>query len=184
MKSSTNKKDIFSIEILIISLIILSTIFTEIMTFNPNKNDDLFSFAVGLTLYFFFYLNSQKIIDNNQYGRFILGGLILVIISFLKQKITGTNYISLYISGIPLLYMIFLKVTIQLLYRQNDTLKLNEKPIIIYSSKIGIAYYKGSRNGRKPTLKDKVFSILMSIGFMFYATFQLILINRHLLARK
>jgi hypothetical protein len=168
-------KNRFSLTVYLI--IILAATFTEVMAFinEGQRDNDFFSIAIGLVGYFGLFMHSQQIINKNDFKKFGLVGLAIFAASIIKQSLTGYHQLPLLTAGLPALYIVYFKLMTLLFYRDFP----KTKPVIVYASKTGTSSYQGDDQGYKPTMKEKLFSLLLFFGFLGTA-FGLILIIKEL----
>jgi hypothetical protein len=161
-----SEKDVDKITLTLIVVVIIAVLFAEVVSFYKTKNFDLdlFSPAIGLSVWFAIYFNSQRIIYKNLFKEVFILGIGIIMICFLKQAFTRFNNISLIISAIPFIYIIYFRFLIRLFYK--DYPEISRKPIIVFASKVGSAIYEGKDNGYKPSMKERVFSSLLYVGFI------------------
>ncbi len=174
----TEEKDFDKITLGIISIIIFAVLFVEIIAYFRTKTfeSDLFSPAVGLTIWFCFYINSQRIIDNNLFKKIITISIAIIFICFLKQALTEYNYTHLTIAGIPLIFSIYFRLLVSLFYKNYP--KLVQIPVIIFATQFGNTDFKDKDEGYKPTMKERVFSLMLFIGFIFLCLGFVIVLKR------
>jgi len=169
LKTNTNKTDDNNFSLSIYLIIVASTIFAEFMTNDKNQTHqtDYFSIAIGFVGYFGIFNHSQKIINDNSFQKFALVGLGIFVASIIKQTFTGYNFLPLFAAGLPLLFVGYFRVLTTLFYKgyPNST----AKPTVIFASKFGQTYFDGKDEGYKPPMKERVFSLLLFMGFIFFA---------------
>lgn len=169
MDTNNNKTDDNKISLTIYSMIVVATIFAEFMTYEKNitHHTDYFSAAIGLVGYFGIFMHSQKIINDNSFRQFAIVGLGIFVASIIKQTLTGYNLLPLFAAGLPLLFVGYFRVLTSLFYKgyPNSTVK----PTLIFATKLGQTYFDGKDEGYKPPIKERVFSLLLFMGFMFFA---------------
>jgi len=150
-------------------MIVFAAIFAEFMTYDKTKvyHPDTFSVAIGLVGLFGIFMHSQKIIDNNLFRQFAFVGLVILIASIIKQALTSYNQLPLFAAGLPLLFVGYFRVLTFLFYKgyPNST----KKPTVIFATQWGQTYFDGKEEGYKPPMKERVFSLLLFMGFMFFA---------------
>jgi hypothetical protein len=146
-------------------MIVLAAIFTEVMTYNKNEihHPDIFSLAMGFVGYFGIFMYSQRIIDTNSFKRFAFVGVVIFVVCIVKETLTGYNRSALFVAALPGLYVAYFRFLTALFYKHYPDIK--EKPTIIFASKFGNTYFKGEEDGYKPTLKERLFSVMLLIGF-------------------
>jgi predicted membrane channel-forming protein YqfA (hemolysin III family) len=150
-------------------MIVAATIFAEFITYDKNQthHTDYFSATIGLVGYFGIFMHSQKIIDDNSFRQFAFVGLAILVASIIKQALTGYSLLPLFSAGLPLLFVGYFRVLTSLFYKgyPNST----TMPTVIFATKLGQTYFDGKDEGYKPPMKERVFSLLLFMGFMFYA---------------
>ncbi len=166
----TNKSKISSdnISLVIYALIVLASIFGEFMTYDKTQTShtDYFSATIGLVGYFGIFMHSQKIINDNSFKQFAFVGLAIFVVSIVKQTLTGYNLWTLFAAGLPLLFVGYFRVLTSLFYKGYPNSK---KPTVIFASQSGRTYFDGKEEGYKPPMKERVFSLLLFMGFMAFA---------------
>ncbi len=177
-RKSNKANDKISLTVCLV--IVLAATFAECMNYDFNKaqHNDLFSAAIGLVGWFGMFFHSQRIIDNNLFKRFAIVGLAIFCISVLKQYLTFFSLLSLFAAGLPLLFVGFFRVLTFLFFQ--DYPIISRTPTIVFSSKHGMARVEGIDEGYKPTMKERVFSLLLFMGFMAFA-FCIILLLKNLM---
>lgn len=130
MKNEINKLE-FTIYTLVIFFIYLLALlsFYKSSFFNFNK----FSCCIGVGLSIVFYVNSQKIINKNQFKQFAVLSSLLIIFSAVLAILTNGNLLGFIITTYPLLYIIYFRVLIFLFYK--DFANSYQKPTILFASK-------------------------------------------------
>ena len=150
-------------------MIVVAAIFAEFMTYDKTKvyHPDTFSVAIGLVGYFGIFMHSQKIIADNSFRQFAIVGLAILVASIIKQALTGYSLLPLFAAGLPLLFVGYFRVLTSMFYKgyPNSTIK----PTVIFATKLGQTYFDGKDEGYKPPMKERVFSLLLFMGFMFFA---------------
>jgi len=182
LKLDTNKNtDTNKLSLTIYGIIILAVIFGEFMTFDKAQiyHQDIFSLAMGFVGYFGIFMHSQKIIDDNSFKQFAIVGLLILIVCIVKQTLTGFNQLPIFVAGLPLLYVGYFRVLTSLFFSNYPD--ITKKPTIIFASTHGQAYFDGKEDGYKPPMKERFFSLLLFIGFMFFA-FGLIWLLKNILS--
>lgn len=169
MDSNKNYVDSNKLSLTIYTVIILSIIFAEFMTYDETKiqHPDIFSLAMGFVGYFGILMLSQKIIDNNSFKQFAIVGLVILFVCIIKQTLISYNRLHLFAAGLPLFYIGYFRVLTSLFYKNYP--EITKKPTIIFASKFGQADFEGKEDGYKPPMKERVFSLLLIMGFMFLA---------------
>lgn len=170
-------KDKNKFTLIVYSIIILAAIFTELMAFinEGQRDNDFFSVAIGLVGYFGLFMHSQQIINKNQFKTFGLVGLAIFLASIFKQSLTSYHQLPLLTAGLPFLYMVYFRIMTALFYKDYP----KTKPTIVIATKTGTTYYEGKGKGYKPTMKDRIFSLLLFMGSIGTA-FGLILFIREI----
>jgi len=167
------------VSLTIYALIVLASILAEYITYEKDQayHGDYFSVVIGLVGYFGIYMHSQRIIQNNSFQQFAIIGFAIFVVSMVKQALTNYNLLPLFAAGLPLLFVGYFRVLTYLFYR--DYPNATKKPIIIYANKFGQANYDGKENGYKPPIKERVYSLLLFMGFMAFS-FGLILLLKNI----
>lgn len=141
--------------------IVVSAELTSFFVFNQLEYD-YFSPTLGLMSWLFIYLASQDVINMKSFKEVALISILIVVICFFKQALTQFNYFTLAISAFPLLFVVYLRGILFLFYNKYAT----QKPVIVFYSSSSVDY-EGKEEGYKLTVKDKIFSVLLILGFMF-----------------
>ena len=159
--------DKFSLTFCII--IVLAAALAEIITYNKTQSfhTDIFSTVIGLVGYFDTFLYSQRIIDNNLFRQFAFIGLAILMCCIFKQVLTSYDQLPLFASALPLLFIGYFRLLTYFFYKHYPDLA--KKPTIIFATRFVKADFKGRDYGYKPTMKEKIFSLLLSLGFMAFA---------------
>lgn len=169
MDNNNNKIEDNKFSLTIYSMIVTATIFAEFITYDINQtlHNDYFSAAICLVGYFGIFMHAQKIINDNSFQQFAIVGLGIFIASIFKQILTGYNLLSLFAAGLPLLFVGYFRALTSLFYYgyPNST----AKPTVIFATKLGQTYFNGKNEGYKPPMKERAFSILLFMGFIFFA---------------
>ena len=151
--------------IIIYSIIFIAIVSTEIFVYKKEMEEhvDLFSIAIGVVGWFGMFMSSQTIIRKNLFRQFTYLGIALFVICIIKQLIVGYVLFSLLASLLPLIFIGYFRLLTELFFKgyPNTT----ERPIIIFGGKTG-AYFEGDTDGYIPTMKEKVFGLLLFMGFM------------------
>lgn len=162
--NKTQKEDLNYVMLIIFLIIAVSAILAAIIAGTVSDVVNQFAYLSGLIGWtVFYYYFSQSMIDKNLFGRYFLIGFIILITNALLQFFTSLNWFNLFITATPLLYVCYLKTLLNIFYRNYHDIA--KKPVIIYGSRFGKAYYKGDNVGYKPTMKEKVFSMSLFFGF-------------------
>ena len=151
-------------------IVVIAVVVTDIVLVDGTRiqQTDIFSIALGLVTVFFFYMNSQRVLSHNQFMTLFLFGLAVFIASLTKQLMTILYFGSLFVAGLPVLFVAYFRGLVGLFFKGYPNIK--KQPIIVFASPYsGSAYYDGKDDGYKPTMKEKVFSVLLYIGFVFFA---------------
>jgi hypothetical protein len=164
-----NKIDGNKILLTIYVMIVLAVIFAEFMTYGKTNvhHLDIFSLAIGFVGYFGIFMYSQKIIDNNSFRQFVFIALAILVVSIIKQALTNYNQLPLFVAALPLLFVGYFRVLTSLFYK--DYPNATNKPTVIFATKSGQTYFDGKEEGYNPPMKERVFSLLLFMGFMFFA---------------
>ncbi|WP_167498101.1 hypothetical protein [Flavobacterium resistens] len=81
-----------------------------------------------------FYINSQKIIDKNQFKEYAFLGLLLVALNFFLQIFINNNdLISFVLTGFPFFYIVYFRLLLFLFY--NDFAASYKRPKIFFASR-------------------------------------------------
>jgi hypothetical protein len=169
MKNPKDEKENNKLELTIYSIIVLSIIFAELLSYFKSKvyDIDYYSSAIGFVAWFGFFFHSQKIINKNQFKKFAFIGLLIFMLSIIKQLLTSYHKFPLMIAGFPLLYIGYFRLLTFLFHKEYP--KSEKKLIIVYASKFGTAEYEGKERNYIPSMKEKLFSLLLFMGFMGFA---------------
>jgi hypothetical protein len=141
--------------------IVVSAELTSFFVFHQLEYD-YFSPTLGLVSWLFIYLASQDVINKKSFKQVALISISIVVICFLKQALTQFNYFTLAISAAPLLFVVYFRGILFLFYNKYAT----QKPVIVFYSRSSVDY-EGKEEGYKLTVKDKIFSVLLILGFMY-----------------
>ncbi len=181
MDLNKSKPDLDKFSLTLCVVIVLASIFAEIMTYDKTQSYhwDLFSLTIGLVGYFAIFLHSQRIIDNNLFSRFAFIGLAILSVSIIKQAMTNYTWLLLFVAGLPLLFVGYFYLLTLLFYR--DYPNSTKKPTIVFATRFGRTYFECRDKGYKPTIKEKRFSLLLSLGFMAFAFGLMVLIRSTIL---
>jgi len=158
-------------------IFIFATKLTDIALFNKTKiqQTDYASTIIGFVTFILFYFNSQRLLNENHFFKFGLFGLFVFIICLTKQFMTSIQILPLFMATVPFIFVIYFRVLTYLFYKDYP----NKKPVIVFASQYSSASYDGKDKGYIPTMKEKTFSLLLFMGFMFFA-FGLILLLKSL----
>jgi hypothetical protein len=161
MKNEINKLEfiIYTITIFFIYLLALLS-FYKSSFFNFNK----FSVFIGLGLSIAFYVNSQQILNKNQFTQFAIVSLITLLFSLVLLMLTNGNLLGFIISGYPFLYIIYFRL---LLFFKDFTYAY-KKPTILFASR-GKWTNENSEYGYVPSKKEIIFSNLLFYGSFAFA---------------
>lgn len=166
-KKSNNKskEDLNNVMLIIILIIATSAILAAMIAGNIIDVANQFAYLSGIIGYIvYYYFLSQTIIDKNSNSLYFFIGFLILLINIIIQSFTSFIWVNLFISAVPLLYVLYLKILLNIFYR--DYQNIPKKPIIVYGSKFGKAYFKGDTEGYKPTMKEKLFSVTLFFGFI------------------
>lgn len=150
-------------------IIVIAILLTDVILADRNKvqRTDIFSMALGLVTVFFFYLNSQRILWHNNFKTYFLFGLVVFVAALTKELVTGFYFVSLFLAGLPIIFVLYFRGLVALFFKGYPD--RSDKPTIVFASQYsGSAYYDGKEEGYKPTIKEKVFSLLLFMGFIFF----------------
>jgi len=161
-------------------MIVVAAIFAEFMTYDKKiiYQPDIFSVVIGPVGYFGIFMHSQKIIADNSFRQFSFVGLAILVASIIKQTLTDYNQLPVFIAGLPLLFVGYFRVLTSLFYKgyPNST----TKPTVIFATHLGQTYFDGKEEGYKPPMKERVFSLLLFMGFLFFAFGLILFIKNNL----
>jgi hypothetical protein len=166
---SKSAKNAESYELLIVFAIVISAaFFTDIFTFYKFKvnQSDYFSVVIGFVGSFGFYLNAQNIINNDSFLKFAFVGLGIFIASVIKQSFTNYDQYYLAVATLPLLFIGYFRLMLYFFYK--DYPKNSSKPIVIFGTSLGQTNFNQKDKGYKPSMKEKLFSLLLFMGFIFF----------------
>lgn len=151
--------------IIIYSIIFIAIVCTEIFLYKKEMEErvDLFSIALGVVGWFGMYMSSQTIIRKNLFRQFTYLSIALFVLCIIKQLIVGYVLFSLLASLLPLIFIGYFRLLIELFFKGYPN--ITERPIIIFGSKTG-THFEGDNNGYIPTMKEKTFGLLLFMGFM------------------
>ncbi|WP_432671741.1 hypothetical protein [Flavobacterium sp. SM2513] len=141
--------------------IVLSAEITSFLIFKQSEYD-YFSPTLGLVSWFCIYMASQDCINKKSFKEITLIGILIVIICFFKQSLTQFNYFTLAISAVSLLFAAYFRLILFLFYNNYA----RQKPVVMFFSRSSVDY-EGKDKGYKPTVKDKIFSVLLIFGFIY-----------------
>ncbi|MEO6175393.1 MAG: hypothetical protein ABIP27_09620 [Flavobacterium circumlabens] len=163
MKNEINKLEftIYTTTIFFIYLVALLS-FYKSSFFNFNK----FSVFIGLGLSIAFYVNSQQILNKNQFTQFAIVSLITLLFSLILLILTSGNVLGFIISGYPLLYIIYFRLLLFLFFK--DFTDCYKKPTILFASR-GKWTNENSEYGYVPSKKEILFSNLLFFGSFAFA---------------
>lgn len=163
MKNEINKLEftIYTTTIFFIYLVALLS-FYKSSFFNFNK----FSVFIGLGLSIAFYVNSQQILNKNQFTQFAIVSLITLLFSLVLLILTNGNLLGFIISGYPLLYIIYFRLLLFLFFK--DFTYSYKKPTILFASR-GKWNNENSEYGYVPSKKEILFSNLLFFGSFAFA---------------
>ena len=168
MTRTKSEMDSNKISLTIYSMIVLAVAFAEFMTYDKTSfRQDYFSAAIGLVGWFGIFMHSQRIIDCNSFQQFAFVGLAILVVSAIKQSLTSYILLPLFAAGLPLLFVGFFRLLTFIFYR--DYPNTSKRIIIIFGSKYGKASFDGDDIGYKPPMKERIFSLLLFMGFMGFA---------------
>jgi hypothetical protein len=162
-----NKYDRTSLTIYFIS--ILAVLLTEFCFNDKTKaqETDIVSTAFGFITVLFFYFNAQRLLYFNQFFKYGLLGLVVLVICFIKQLLTGLHALPLFLAGLPFIFILYYRGLTFIFYK--DYSSQIQKPIIVFASQYGSTSFDGKEEGYVPTMKEKIFSLLLFMGFIFFA---------------
>jgi len=127
-----------------------------------NEDIDIYSLVIGLVIWIPFYINSQDIINKQQFRLYSFYGVAVLICNILFQCLTkDINLSSLIFTTIPLLYVGYFRLILYLFFR--DYPLVDKKPTIIFYTRSGIDY---EESYSPISQKDRVFSTVLIIGFL------------------
>ncbi|OAB29811.1 hypothetical protein SAMN05444395_107184 [Flavobacterium fryxellicola] len=171
MKNEINKLEftIYTVVIFFIYLLALLS-FYKSSFFNFNK----FSCCIGVGLSIVFYVNSQQIINQNQFKQFFILSSLLILFSAVLAILTNGNLLGFILTIYPLLYIIYFRVLIFLFYK--DFPKYYKRPTILFASKSKWTT-ENNECGDVLSKNEIMFSNLLFFGsFAFAAVIAFILI--------
>jgi hypothetical protein len=125
-------------------------------------NFGTFCFLMGLGSWTFYYINSQEIINANQFIPFTILALLVVVFSAFLLIITKSSFFDFIITGFPLFYIIYFRLLLFLFFR--DFVKSYTKPTILFASKGGKWTHENPISGYIVTKKELIFSDLLFFG--------------------
>jgi hypothetical protein len=162
--NKTQKEDLNYVMLIIFLIIAVSAILAAIIAGTVSDVVNQFAYLSGIIGWIVFYsFSSQSMIDKNLFSRYFLIGFIILITNALLQFFTTLDWFNLFIAATPLLYICYFKILLNIFYKNYQN--FIRKPVIVYGSRFGKAYYKGDNVGYKPTMKEKVFSMSLFFGF-------------------
>jgi len=141
--------------------VVLSAEIASFFIFNQLEYD-YFSPTIGLASLFFLHVGSQDVVNRKSFKEITLISISILLICFFKQALTQFNYFTLAVSAFPLLFVVYFRGILFLFYNKYAT----QKPVIVFYSRQGNDY-EGKDQGYKLTVKDKIFSVLLIMGFMY-----------------
>ncbi len=158
-------------------IIIFGFIFAGIKTDGDiTIKTDIISAGFGIVTWQLFYFLSQEILDNNLFSKFCLFALFCLIVRLFCNvvlDIPNFDMLALFYISIPLLYIFYYRILIFFFFKDYS---IENKITIVFFSKYGSQSYDGSEIGYKPSSKEKIFSLLLFLGFMFLVFGLIILI--------
>ena len=70
---------------------------------------------------------------------------------------------------IPFVYILYFRSLVFIFFRNYpDCIQNIDRPVIIYASKYGRADYERRYVGHKPTIRERIFSLLLFLGFIWF----------------
>lgn len=167
LETHKNKMDGDKLSLTIYAMIVLSAVFADVITYDKTNtyHPEFFSYVVGLVGYFGIYMQAQRIIDNNSFRHFAFVGLAILVVGIIKQTLTGFDVFPLYAAALPLLFVGYFRLLTSLFYKSYPNTKT--KPTVVFATKFQ-AYFDGQEEGYKPTMRERVFSMLLFLGFWLF----------------
>ena len=157
--------------LIIFAMVLISAAFSDFMTHkSDNSENGFFSIVVGGAGWLGLFFYSQQIINKNQ---FILASIVSLGIFTVCQIehiifFSKLSSISILASIIPFIYILYFRSLVFIFFRNYpDCIQNIDRPIIIYASKYGRVDYERRYPGHKPTMKERVFSLLLFLGFVW-----------------
>lgn len=171
MKLNKKLRESDKMNLIIFLMILISAAFSDFMTYNENSHENgFFSLIVGCSGWLGLFFYSQQVINKNQFLQMLFLGIGIFIVCQIEQKILykKLSNVSIFTSIIPFAYVLYLRLLIFLFFKDYpESIRSEKRPVIIYASKYGRADYERRYLGHKPTMKEKVFSLLLFIGFIW-----------------
>jgi hypothetical protein len=157
--------------LIIFAMVLISATFSDFMTHkNDNSENGFFLIVVGGAGWLGLFFYSQQIINKNQFVLALLVSLCIFIVCQIEHIIFFFKFssISIIASIIPLAYILYFRLLIFIFFRNYPNCIQNiDRPVIIYASKYGIIDYERRYLGHKPTMKERIFSLLLFLGFIW-----------------
>lgn len=150
----------------IYAIVVIAILLTDVILTDRNRDrTDIFSAALGIVTAFFFFMDSQRIVRYNNFRTYLFFGVAVFIAALTKQLMAGFYVVPLFLAGLPIIFILYFRGLLALFFKSYP----DDKPTIVFASQYsGSAYYDGKDEGYKPTMKEKVFSLLIFIGFIFF----------------
>jgi hypothetical protein len=148
-------------------MILISAAFSDFITYDENG---FFSVIIGHTGWLGLFFYSQQIINKNQFLQMLFVGIGIFIVCQIEQKIfyKKLSNASIFTSMLPFGYILYFRLLIFLFFKDYpESIRSEKRPAIIYASKCGRVNHERSYLGHKPTMKERVFSLLLFIGFIW-----------------
>ena len=163
MKNEINKLEFAIYTITIVFFYLLAFLsFYKSSFFNFNK----FSVFIGLGLSIAFYVNSQQIINKNQFNQFAILGLITLLFSSVLSILANGHLLGFIITGYPFLYIIYFRLLMFLFFK--DFADSYKKPTILFASR-GKWTNENNEYEYVPSKKEIIFSNLLFFGSFAFA---------------
>jgi hypothetical protein len=167
-KEADMKKNIsspFAIYVLILVFIYLLAL---ILFFKNSFFDfSMFSYWIGVGSWMVFYMNSQQIIDKNQFKQFTILSLLILILSALLLIVTKSSFLNFLMTGFPFFYIVYFRLLLFLFYK--GFINTYKKPIILFASKGGNWKPENPTHAYNISKKEIIFSDLLFFGPILFA---------------
>ena len=158
--------------LIIFAMVLISAAFSDFMTHkSDNSENGFFSIVVGGAGWLGLFFYSQQIINKNQFVLMLLISLGVFVVCQIEQVIFFKNFsrVSIIASMIPFVYILYFRSLVFIFFRNYpDCIQNIDRPVIIYASKYGRADYERRYVGHKPTIKERIFSLLLFLGFIWF----------------
>ncbi|KQO22476.1 hypothetical protein ASF10_08855 [Flavobacterium sp. Leaf82] len=130
-----NLKKLINSKFAIYSIILLLIYLLAFISFNKSWFFDfsMFSFCIAGFCWIVFYMNSQQMINKNQFKQFALLGLLIIFLSTILLITTKSNFFDFIVTVFPLFYVLYFRVLLFLFYK--DFHNSYKKPTLLFASK-------------------------------------------------